>query len=81
MAHDAILYNLLIIGEAIKALPMEIKAKGSDVPWSAITGLRNILAHEYFDVDVELIHRTLDESLRRLKFASEELLEANGVVE
>ena len=70
----AILYNMLIIGEAIKAVPDELKERRADVPWSSITGLRNILAHEYFDVNVEIIHLALDEPLDQLRSACEELL-------
>ncbi|HEY5267183.1 MAG TPA: HepT-like ribonuclease domain-containing protein [Acidimicrobiales bacterium] len=66
---DATLYNLLVIGEAINAVPDEIKDRRPDIPWSSITGLRNILAHEYFDVNVEVIHLALDAPLAQLQSA------------
>jgi len=71
---DAILYNLLVIGEAVTAVPNEIKDRRPDIPWASITGLRNILAHEYFDVSVEIIHLTLDIPLAQLQSACVELL-------
>jgi len=71
---DAILYNLLVIGEAVTAVPNEIKDRRPDIPWASITGLRNILAHEYFDVNVEIIHLTLDVPLAQLQSACVELL-------
>jgi uncharacterized protein with HEPN domain len=71
---DAILYNLLVIGEAINSIPDDLKQRRPDIPWPSITGLRNILAHEYFDVNVEIIHLTLDEPLRQLQSACEDLL-------
>lgn len=43
---DAILYCLLVIGEAIKALPSELKDRRPEIPWASVSGLRNILAHE-----------------------------------
>ncbi|HEY5111043.1 MAG TPA: HepT-like ribonuclease domain-containing protein [Acidimicrobiales bacterium] len=75
---DAILYNMLVIGEAIKTIPEEIKERRPDVPWLSITGLRNILAHEYLDVNVEVIHLILDEPLDQLQSACEELLTFSG---
>ena len=39
--------NLEIIGEAVKNLPKQFKAKHSEVEWKKIAGLRDILAHEY----------------------------------
>jgi len=52
---DAVIRNLEIIGEAIKRVPEEIRLKYIDVEWKKIAGLRDILAHEYFGVDVEII--------------------------
>jgi uncharacterized protein with HEPN domain len=40
MAYDAVLRNLAVIGEAVKALPDEFKATHPDVPWPSIAGLR-----------------------------------------
>jgi uncharacterized protein with HEPN domain len=73
---DAILYSLLVIGEAVKALPPEVKGRRTDIPWSAIGGLRDILAHEYFDVNREVIHQTLDEPLDQLLSACRDLLDS-----
>ena len=73
---DAILYSLLVIGEAVKALAPEIKGSRTDIPWSAIAGLRDILAHEYFAVNREVIHHTLDEPLDQLLSACRELLDS-----
>ncbi len=52
---DAVIRNLEIIGEAIKRVPEEIRSKYPNVEWRKIGGLRDILAHEYFGVDVEII--------------------------
>lgn len=73
---EAILYGLLVIGEAVKALAPEIRDRRSDIPWSAIAGLRDILAHEYFDVKFEVIHLALDDPLDQLLSACNGLLES-----
>ena len=52
---DAVIRNLEIIGEAIKKIPYEIPAKYPDVEWKKIAGLRDILIHEYFGIDTEII--------------------------
>ena len=60
MAYDAILRNLAVIGEAVKALPEELKSERSEVPWASIAGLRNVVVHEYFRVDPEMIRDIVD---------------------
>ncbi len=52
---DAVVRNLEIIGEAVKNIPSHIKDKYPDVEWKKISGLRDILAHEYFGIDLEIL--------------------------
>jgi len=52
---DAVVRNLEIIGEAAKRIPNQVKEKAPDIEWKKITGLRDILIHEYFGVDIEII--------------------------
>lgn len=52
---DAVVRNLEIIGEAIKKVPGKIRSKYSEVEWKRIAGLRDILIHEYFGIDVDII--------------------------
>ena len=51
MAFDAILRNLAVIGEEVKALPEESIASMPEVPWASIAGPRNVVVHEYFRID------------------------------
>lgn len=69
MALDAVLRNLAVIGEAARALTPSEKAFSEDVPWAAISGLRNILVHEYFRIDTGLILDILDHELSALEAA------------
>jgi uncharacterized protein with HEPN domain len=52
---DAVVRNLEVMGEAIKKLPAEIRDRHPDVPWKKIAGLRDILIHEYFGIDLDII--------------------------
>ncbi len=55
MAHDAVLHNLLVIGEAVKNIPVEVRDRYPDVAWRAIAGLRDVIAHGYFGLIDETI--------------------------
>lgn len=63
MAYDAVLRNLAVIGEAVKALPDDLKAAHAEVPWPAIAGLRNVVVHEYFRVNPGLVRDIVDQHL------------------
>ena len=66
MAYDAILRNLAVVGEAVRALPDSIKAADARTPWASIAGLRNIVIHEYFRVDADLIAEIVADELQPL---------------
>lgn len=63
MAYDAVLRNLAVIGEAVRALPEQETEQIPAVPWASIAGLRNVVVHEYFRVQPELIINILDDEL------------------
>jgi uncharacterized protein with HEPN domain len=52
---DAVLRNLEVIGEAAKNIPEELRSKYPDVEWQRMIGIRNIISHEYFGVDAQII--------------------------
>lgn len=66
MAYDAILRNLAVIGEAVKALPQEFTQQHADTPWPSLAGLRNVVVHEYFRVDPDMIRDIVDNRLTSL---------------
>jgi len=52
---DAVVRNLEVIGEAVKNLPEHLRTQHSTVEWKKIAGLRDILIHEYFGLDAEIV--------------------------
>ena len=52
---DAVVRNIEIIGEAVKYLPEEITTQFPEIPWRAIAGFRDILAHSYFRTEDSII--------------------------
>ena len=52
---DAVVRNLEVIGEAVKKLPEELRAQHPALEWKKMAGLRDILIHEYFGLDGEIV--------------------------
>lgn len=71
---DAVIRNLEIIGEAAKSVPDTIRAAYPQVEWKKIAGLRDILAHHYFDVDLVIIWDILQTKLPTLAEQIEDIL-------
>jgi len=65
--QDAVIRRLEIIGEASKNIPPEFKKAHPAIPWREITGMRDILVHEYFGIDLLLTWKTVKENLPVLK--------------
>ncbi len=73
MLIDAVIRNPEIIGEAAGKIPQEIKDNWLQVPWNRMIGLRNIVAHEYFGIDLEIIWRVIETDLPSLLPLLEEM--------
>lgn len=52
--QDAVIRRLEIIGEAVKNLPMDLRNQYSKISWREIAGMRDILIHENFGIDIRL---------------------------
>ncbi|HUC02268.1 MAG TPA: DUF86 domain-containing protein [Candidatus Paceibacterota bacterium] len=73
LIQDGVVRQLEIIGEAARVMSEETKKKYPEIPWYNISGMRNRLIHEYFQVDIDAVWKTVTEDLGALlqKFEGE----------
>lgn len=65
--QDSVIRRIEIIGEAVKNIPKQIKNKYPDIAWKEIAGMRDILIHEYFGVDLGLTWKVAKKDVHWLK--------------
>jgi uncharacterized protein with HEPN domain len=59
----AVLYDLIIIGEAAINIPTDIQTLSPELPWRLMSDMRNIMAHEYFQVNLRITWSTIQNNL------------------
>ena len=61
--QDAVIRRLLILGEAARRVSEETRIQSPDLPWNSMIAMRNLLIHEYDDVDVAIVWDTVHDDL------------------
>ena len=74
MRIDAVIRNLEVIGEAVKQVPDSVREKYPNVAWRKIAGLRDILIHKYFDVNLEVVWSVVQSNIPILKIEIQQIL-------
>ena len=71
MVLDAICMNLIVLGEAVKGLDKqthgELLSNYSEIHWSGVMRMRDKIAHHYFDIDEDVVFRTVQEDIPQMK--------------
>jgi len=67
LIQDAVIRNFEIIGEATKKISKEFSQRHSEIPWQDMAGMRDKLIHNYLDVDLDVIWKTIEIDLPLLK--------------
>jgi uncharacterized protein with HEPN domain len=67
MAHDAVVRQIEIIGEAARNVSDEFQEKHPNLPWMKMIGIRNKIIHEYFNVNYAIVWDTIKDDLPTLK--------------
>ena len=75
--QSAILYQMQIVGEATKRLSRECREQHPELPWNKMAGMRDIIVHQYDRLDLDLIWRTIQESIPAMLEAIAPLLPVN----
>jgi uncharacterized protein with HEPN domain len=74
LLHDALLFQFVVIGEAVKHLSPETRESAPETPWADIAGLRDLIAHEYFRIDMHRVLEIVERDLPPLEQAIDGLL-------
>lgn len=72
---DAILYNFAVIGEAARHVPPEVRGRYPGIPWTRMSGMRNVVVHEYSGINLLIIWETATGDLPPIVPLLREILE------
>ena len=75
LLHDALLFQFVVIGEAVKHLAPETRDAEPEIRWADIAGLRDLIAHEYFRIEIGRVLEIVERDLPPLEEAISRLLE------
>lgn len=74
LLHDALLFQFVVIGEAVKNLAPETRESEPGIPWADVAGLRDLIAHEYFRIEIDRVIAIVERDLSPLEQAIDRLL-------
>ena len=78
LIQNWVLRHLQIIGEACRSLSADFRNEHPEVPWSQAIGMRNILVHHYFEMDVDAVWTAVERDLPSLKQKLQAILDQLG---
>ncbi len=72
--QDSVIRRIEVIGEATKSIPEDFKKENPTIPWKRMAGMRDVLIHQYDDVDIQVVWKTITEFIPPLKTQIQKLL-------
>jgi len=72
--REAITLNFVVIGEAIKKIPLEVTDRYPDVPWKEFAGMRDKMVHGYFQISPTIMWETIQHDLEQIAYVVKILL-------
>ena len=73
-SYHAVIYNIMIIGEAANNLTKDLQARHPEVQWKDVISMRHVLVHDYYCIDARTAWQTAQENLPPLKEQIEKIL-------
>ena len=70
-----IVHNLQILGEAAAKIPSDQQREYPELPWPKMVGMRNVLVHNYFSIDLDIVWQVVESELPALKNSINRILE------
>ncbi|HYU33983.1 MAG TPA: DUF86 domain-containing protein [Thermoanaerobaculia bacterium] len=70
-----VLHHLQILGEAVNALKPVLQPDHPEIPWASIVGMRNVLVHQYFEIDTDIVWTVVENELSKLKASFQAILD------
>ena len=74
LVQSAILHRLTLLGEACRTISADLRTAHPEVPWAQIAGFRNIVIHEYFALDVDLVWRVIADHVELLRVSLSQIV-------
>jgi uncharacterized protein with HEPN domain len=67
LLQDAAIRNFEIVGEAVKRVSPALQAAHPEIPWADLAGFRDVLIHQYFRVDLEIVWALIEQRVTALR--------------
>jgi len=79
LLHDALLFQFVVIGEAVEHLAQDTRSSAPELPWANIASLRDLIAHEYLRIDIDRVLEIVAASIERGSPSSSSIATIPGI--